>query len=306
MHPYNVYSISIALWSLFTIGALGQTNSSKPQTDSSNFQTFITEPQFNPPVFAVNKSGSELAGGLIVFTPVQVTNQDSAPMLMTDEGELVWNGPMQTSTNLFVQTLYGQPVLSYWSGEIVIPIGLGYGNVTILDDQYNVLFTVCPDFPVLTATGPLTGCTLDLHESAITDRGTLLVIVTNVTEADLTPVGGPKDGWLYENIFLEVDIKTQNILFQWSPLAAGIPLNSTNLPLLDTGKSPSDPFDWFHMNSIQAIGDAYLVDSRHTWSTYAINGNGEILWTIEGSKGGDFKLGDGVRFVSISICLLLF
>src|SRR5579871_80144 len=164
MHPYNVYSISIALWSLFTIGALGQTNSSKPQTDSSNFQTFITEPQFNPPVFAVNKSGSELAGGLIVFTPVQVTNQDSAPMLMTDEGELVWNGPMQTSTNLFVQTLYGQPVLSYWSGEIVIPIGLGYGNVTILDDQYNVLFTVCPDFPVLTATGPLTGCTLDLHE----------------------------------------------------------------------------------------------------------------------------------------------
>lgn len=299
MHSSSFYaSISTILWSLFVVPILSQSN-------SSNFQTFITEPQFNPPVFAVNKSGAELAAGLLMFTPIQVTNQDSAPMIMTDSGDLVWNGPAAASTNLLVQALDGQPVISYWSG-LPIKIGIGYGNITIVDDQYNVLYTICPDFPVLTTNGTMTGCTLDLHESSITDRGTILVTVMNVTNADLTPVGGPKDGWVFESLFLEVDIKTQKIVFQWSPLAAGIPINTTNLPLLTTGKSPSDPFDWFHLNSVQAVGDGYLVNSRHTWSTYAVNSRGGVDWVIQGSKGGDFKLGEGVSFVSIPIHLFRF
>jgi len=231
----------------------------------------------------------------MVLTPVQ--NQDSAPMLMTDSGDLVWNGPMAPSAALVVQSLNGQQVLSYWSGTPVIT-GLGYGNITIIDDQYNVLYTICPDFPVLTATGPITGCTLDLHEGKFTDRGTILVMVMNITTADLTPVGGPANGFLYDSLFLEIDIKTQKIVFQWSPLAAGIPLNSTNMPLLTTGKSPSDPFDWFHMNSIQQVGDCYLVNSRHTWATYLVNAKGGVDWVIEGSKGGNFSLGENVRFVS--------
>jgi len=285
----NIF-IHIALWSLFALHTLCQ-NSTNPI-----FQTFKTEPTFKPPVFTIDKSGAELADGLIVFTPIEA--QDSAPMLMTDCGDLVWNGPNVPSTNLFVQPLDGQPVLSYWSGS-ASTLGIGYGNVTILDDQYNELYTLCPDLPVLTPNGTRTGCTLDLHESSITDRGTILVTVMNITKADLTSVGGPKEGWIYDSFFLELDIKTQDIVFQWSPLAAGIPINSTNLPLLNTGGSVSNPFDWFHLNSVQAVGDGYLVNSRNTWSTYAVNADGKVEWVIQGSTGGDFKLGDGVHFVSI-------
>jgi hypothetical protein len=296
MSLYSNIFVHIALWILFALHSLGQTNSSNPI-----FQTFITEPTFQPPVFDVDKSGAELANGLIVFTPVQ--GVDSAPMLMTDSGELVWNGPNVISTNLFVQSLHGQPVISYWSGK-AITLGIGYGNVTILDDQYNELYTLCPDFPVVSPNGTLTGCTLDLHEAFITDRGTILVTVMNVTTADLTSVGGPKDGWVFESLFLELDIKTQDVIFQWSPLAAGVPINSTKFPLTDAGRSPSNPFDWFHVNSVQSVGDGYLVNARHTWSTYAVNADGKVDWVIEGSTGGDFKLGDGVSFVSISSHLL--
>lgn len=278
--------IYTALWCLFTLRVWSQA-----------VQTFITEPTLQPPVFAVNKSGAPLGDGLIVITPVQIPKPDSAPMLMTDSGDLVWNGPIAPSTSLSVQYLYGRPVLVYWSG-LPFTVGIGYGNITIVDDQYNVLYTVCPDFPVLTTTGMNTGCTLDLHEATITDRGTLLVTVLNVTNADLTSVGGPKNGWLFDSLFLEVDIFSQKIVFQWSPFQAGIPLNSTHMPIFATGTSQADPFDWFHMNSIQRLGDGYLVNSRHTWATYFVNCDGKVEWVIEGSHGGDFKLGEGVSFVS--------
>lgn len=93
-------------------------------------QMFISAPKLYTPVLLVNKSGGELANGLLLMT-----TPSQGPVLVTDSGDLVWNGPQGPSFNLFAQTLDNQPVLTYWTGSDVVG-GLGYGQVNILDTTY--------------------------------------------------------------------------------------------------------------------------------------------------------------------------
>jgi hypothetical protein len=266
------------------------------------FQVFHSS-NFTPPELQVNKSGAALADGYLFITPTLFT-LDQAPLIMSDSGELIWNGPLESSTNFLVQTLKGQSVLTWWTG-IASNLGRGYGQVNIVDQTYTQIYTVCPDIQVLTTSGMSSGCSLDLHESLITETGTMLCTLVNVTRADLTSLGGPVDGWVLDTLFLEVDIATNDILFMWSPTQAGIPINSTKSqrsPISGTGTAQSSPFDWFHANSVSKLQDgSYIVNSRNTWSTYCVGSDGKVKWTLEGSTGGDFApLPDGADFVSDS------
>lgn len=274
------------------------------------YQSFITEPTFHPPVFSIEKSGQQLAEGLIVVTPADEINssdvvlgamEPASSLLMTDDGELVWNGPIEVSANLFIQTLNGMPVLSRWTG-VGSNVGHGYGQVTILDTNYQNLHNICPKLGLVKPSVlPPTPCEADLHESFITDRGTIIVTAVNITQIDLTPVNGPADGWIYDDLFFEIDISTGEILFRWSALEHGIPLNETKVVPgggTGTGNNQSDPFDWFHMNSVQAVGNGYLANSRHCWTTYMLDHGGNVKWYIDGKTGGDFALSEGAQFVS--------
>ena len=261
------------------------------------YQTFKTT-SFNPPQLQINKTGEPLADGLILFTPQGRVEENASAFIMTDEGSLVWNGPLTATTNLFVQSLDNETVLSSWHG-VGSNIGHGYGSVSILSTTYTELYTVCPTPNIKTPDGSVFDCYADLHESFITDHGTMLVTVVNVTTADLSTIGGPKEGWVYDTMFMDIDIKTNQTVFQWSPLAAGIPINSTMQPLSSTGSSLNNPFDWFHMNSVQQVGTSYLANSRHTWSTYMIDSAGKVEWTIQGEHGGDFSLPEEAQFVSL-------
>lgn len=122
-------------------------------------------------------------------------------------------------------------------------------------------------------------CQADIRESYVTERGSLLVIAYNVTQVNLTSVGGHADGWIYDGLVFEIDIKTQNSLFSWSA-AAHVPINMTKLPLDDAG-SAAVPFDFFHINSIQPVGDGYLVNSRHLWTMFLLDSKGQIRWQFE-------------------------
>lgn len=115
---------------------------------------------------------------------------------------------------------------------------------------------------------------------------------------------GPSDGWVYDTKFLEIDIATQDIVFEWSAIEAGIPFNlSKTRPvggMAGNGTSQSSPWDWFHTNSVQSVGDKYLVNSRHCWSTFMLDSTGKVEWYIDGSDGGDFKLDSDNLFVSLT------
>lgn len=127
----------------------------------------------------------------------------------------------------------------------------------------------------------------------------------NTTKADLSSVGGPKDGWVLDSLAVELDLETNEPLFVWSPLAH-VPLNASRLPLAGAGTTLASPYDFFHTNSIQPYKGGFLVNSRHTWEAYFIDRSGKILWTINGATGGDFgPLPDNGKFVS-AYCFCVF
>ncbi|KAF2234535.1 hypothetical protein EV356DRAFT_446480 [Viridothelium virens] len=250
---------------------------------------------FTPPVMDITTNGKPLAPGYIVTTQSDFSAVPAikapAPLIMTDTGELVWNGPILNATNLFVQTYENQQVLHYWSGLSTAGgnVGHGYGNVTILDTSYNVIATVCPHVELNIPGNQTFDCIVDIHESFLTDRNTMLVSVYNATPIDLSPIGGPVHGWGFDCLFLEVDPKTNDVLFTWSA-QDHVPITHTHQPRNGAGANESFPFDWFHINSVVNIGDNYLVNGRHTWETYLVDSKGNIIWTINGDTGGDFGL----------------
>lgn len=146
---------------------------------------------------------------------------------------------------------------------------------------------VCPKLGLITNDNTTYQCQGDLHESFITDRDTLLVTAYNVTKADLSSVGGLVNGWVYDCLIFEIVPRSEDVLFSWSALEH-VPVQNTKQPLAGTGKNQSNPFDWFHINSVVNIGNQYLVNSRHLWSTYLVTPTGDISWTLQGETGGDF------------------
>ena len=126
----------------------------------------------------------------------------------------------------------------------------------------------------------------------------MLITAYNTTPADLTSVGGPKNGWVLDSIAAEVNITTGEVLFTWSPLAH-LQVNQSHYPLGAAGLNQSSPYDFFHINAIELVGENYLINSRHFWSTFLVNPKGEVLWEINGETGGDFgTLPEGGTFVS--------
>ncbi|KAK4691067.1 hypothetical protein P7C71_g5856, partial [Lecanoromycetidae sp. Uapishka_2] len=256
------------------------------------YQIFKSSP-YNPPELQITTNGKPLAPGLLFFSPseggVGVAAKDVAPLIMTDTGELVFNGPSVAATNFRVAQYRGSPILTYWTGESTSGenIGHGYGNVTFLDSSYNSILVLCPQLDLVTPDNVKFECEADLHESFVTDRNTILVTAYNVTETDLSAIGGPKNGWIFDCLFFELDPANGNIIFRWSAIEH-VSVRDTKEPLVGTGNNQSAPFDWFHINSVINIGDDYLVNSRHLWATFLITANGDIIWRLQGDTGGDF------------------
>ena len=248
-----------------------------------------------PPQLKITKSGEPLAHGLLFFSP---SEQDSleypAPIIMTDTGDLIWNGPKGDTSNFRTTMLDDKPVISYWAGQGSpggsAGGGHGYGQTEIYDTNYKLLHTVCPKLGLRLPEGlsPKPTCEGDVHESFITSRGTLLVTAYNITQADLSQNdNGPKDGWIYNPVAVEVDIKTNKVVWQWAA-NDHVPVTDSHLPRMGTGVNESVPFDYFHMNSIQQVGEDYWINGRLTWATYMVGRDGKIKYTIKGDTGGDF------------------
>lgn len=261
-----------------------------------------------PPALLINSTGEALYDGLVLFTaqngPI-LGEKQQAPFIMTDQGDLVWSGPDDSTSNFRVQTLNDEPVISFWSGRGTTGTrgvaGHGYGEVVIMDTSYNTIHRVCPKVKINLPPGASAECNIDPHESYITPRNTMLVTAYNTTRANLTSVGGPEHAWVLDCLALEVNITSGDVLFSWSALEH-VPLNGSHQPIAGAGTNASNPWDFFHINAIQPVGDNYLINSRHFWATYLVSAKGETIWQINGDDGGDFgPLPEGGRFVSFHV-----
>ena len=143
--------------------------------------------------------------GYIFIAPKMVVAQ-AGPMIMDNRGEVVWFKPLNTRgvTDFRVQQYRGKPVLTWWRGHLS-NVGVGDGWYVIYDTSYRPVAEV-------RAGNGLVG---DVHEFLITKNNTALFTVYHRLPVDLSSVGGPKEGKIWDGIVQEVDIPTGRVLFEW-------------------------------------------------------------------------------------------
>ena len=250
-------------------------------------QSFKTT-NFTVPALNISRSGLT-EQGLLFFAPLGSPPTIAAPLIMSDDGQLVWHGLVQsypTAALGFQAQKFGKnEVLTYWNGvSDNVSQQRGYGAISILDKTYTEIHRVSLGHgSFLTTNNATYDSYLDVHENFITDRGTMIAVATNVTRADLRSVGGPKDGWILDCLLYEIDIKTNEVKFSWSAYnhVNEIPLDRSLYPLHGTGYNQSVPWNYFVMNSVQLFGNDYIVSSRYYCSVYSINSKGGLNWHLQ-------------------------
>lgn len=259
---------------------------------------------FTPPYLNIsNKSGAS-DDGYLFFAPGGGTAFQTAPVIMTSGGELVWNGPRQNAFGFGVQDYRNEKVLVGWKNGTSFPepVGRGNGFVVLWDKHYQQIAEVSlPGNFVELTPGASFPSNIDLHEMFITKENTLVVTANNVTQADLSSVGGKVDGWIVEAQVYEIDIASNEVLFEWKSLdhQDTLPLTASVYPLGSEsfdGSSQQTAWGYFHINAASTYQDGFILSSRYLSSAIAIDSCGEVMWRLQGIHGGDFALGDGVDF----------
>ncbi|KAI4148727.1 MAG: hypothetical protein L6R39_002711 [Caloplaca ligustica] len=275
------------------------------------YQSFVTEPDFHPPVLQISKQPSA-TDGLLVFGPLPFLpvypDRFAGGLIMDQLGHAIWHSAPGALGNLEVQRLPGDnvSVLKYWTGGIGGNFidAHGFGSVTVLSTACNNAL----NGPITLNDGTFKSgdsmqnkpqpSYIDIHENLITDRGTILVTAYNSTPFDLSSVGGPKDGWVLDSLIYEIDLKTNKTLFRWSSIehVDALPLNASHQLNPDGsiigGLNATHPWDYFLTNAVEPVSDGYLLSVRHYWSVVKIDAKGGVSWTLNGKTGGDFKLVD--------------
>ena len=237
-------------------------------------QRFHSRPDLKPPPVRILTPARGTAPGYVFIAPKKNVAQ-AGPMIVDNRGRLVWFRPLNTRgvTDFRVQTYRGRPVLTWWRGR---PIGSSTnGNYAIVDSSYRPVARLRPG----------NGLVGDIHEFLITPRDTaLMTIFHRVQRGDRT---------IFEGALQELDIATGRVLFEWHSI--------DHVALDETYERPpilaSQPYDYFHVNSIDEDTDGnLLVSARNTHAVYKIDRDtGEILWRL-GGKRSDFTMGPGTRF----------
>jgi len=134
------------------------------------------------------------------------------------------------------------------------------------------------------------GLHADLHEMTITPQGTAIMTVYEIYP--VTVPGFVDDTnvlWIWDCLFQEIDIASNELVFQWRA-SEHHNLNETFRNIHDEGRTPNQPWDWYHINSIQKdeLGN-YLISARYTHTITYIDGNtGNIIWIL-GGKRNEFE-----------------
>lgn len=250
--------------------------------DPGEMQHFHSRPELQPPVLVVTARSSQTVQGDI-FAAAYAGPGPSGPVIFDEAGNLVWFVPLrggQAATNLQVQQLGGQPVLTWWQGRIPAQ-GFGLGEEMIYSSNYRQIGRVHAG----------NGYKADLHDFHITPQGTAVLTAFDPIDCNVSAVGGPSGGATTDSIFEELDLKTGLVRREWHSLDH-IPLGDSYSSA--TGASANWPFDYFHVNSIDQLPNGRtLISARNTSALYELNTrSGQVLTNI-GGKRSNVKLSAG-------------
>ena len=241
------------------------------------------------PIPSVTHAAAHTAPGY-VFVAEKAPQKTGGPLIVDNRGRVVWfdqlTPPVQ-ATDFRVQRYHGKPVLTWWVGRSN-GAGVGRGSYVIYDDSYRLIARV-------RASRGLAG---DLHEFQLTPRGTAYMTVYHEVPADLSSVGGPRHGYVYDSIVEEIDVATGRVVFEWHSLDH-VPLSESTeanrKPARDASKQ--HPLDYFHVNSIaDGPGGTILISGRNTSTIYLLaRRDGHIIWRL-GGRHSDFGPPAAVKF----------
>ncbi len=249
---------------------------------ASEAQSFASRPDLHPPQLTVTAQSPAVAGGYVFAAPYTGPGQ-AGPMIFDSSGALVWFKPMapeRFATNFRVQEYLGEPVLTWWQGDISVH-GFGLGEGVIFDRSYNEVAHVRAG----------NGLETDLHELQLTAQGTALITAYDPILCDLSSADGSSQDAVTDGVLQEIDVKTGLVMFQWTSLDH---VGFDESYVKATNASAPAPFDYFHINSINVDQDAsLLISARNTWTAYDVDPrSGQILWRL-GGKRSSFHMGPG-------------
>jgi Arylsulfotransferase (ASST) len=239
-----------------------------------------------PPAVRITH-GAGAGGSADIFVTPQYGPIQNGVEILDPRGQLIWFDrmpPRNLAANLQVQTYQGKPVLTWWQGYS--GAGAGSGEDVIDDTSYRQVALV----------HAANGVSADLHEFQLTPAGTALITAYYPVKWDASAVHGLKHEIVFDGVVQEIDIPTGLVLFQWDSLDH-VPLADSYMPLPRQTGGFHDPFDYFHVNSIQLDRDGtLLISARNTWTVYKIDhSSGDIIWRL-GGKHSSFRMLQGAGF----------
>lgn len=275
----------------------------EPIINSSQVWSFVSAPHLHPMKVTVNLFLPGTSPGLIFLAPYGFSDASMVgqpgSLILDSLGNPFWFRPLDSpnlmNTDFRVQTFEGKPVLTFWQGTLASPPT--YTNAPggssepgscyyILDNSYAIIKTVSAQ----------KGYTSDIHEFLITPSNTALLLSTKSVPMDLTPYGGPQNGFVQNFAVQEIDLRTNELLFFWSALDH-IPLSDSFNPA-SSATQTDNIWDAYHLNSIgltDSVNDI-IVSSRDCWTIFRINKpTGNIIWRL-GGKQSTFTLSPGAEF----------
>jgi hypothetical protein len=222
-----------------------------------------------------------------IFLAAQFGPVQNGPEILDSSGNLIWFDRVTSgdaAADFRVQRYRGRPVLTWWQGYT--DAGLGVGEDVIYDSTYSPVATVNAG----------NGLSADLHEFQLTPYGTALITAYYPVVWDSTAVHGNKQEVVLDCVVQEIDIPTGLVLFQWDSLDH-VPVTDTYENLPTQNAKVRNPFDYFHVNSVQLDTDGNLIISgRNTWAAYKVNHQtAATMWTL-GGRRSSFRMGPGTGF----------
>ncbi len=247
---------------------------------------FVSRSDLVPTAVTVTKKPppSVAAGGDLFIAP-QYGPVQNGPMIIGPFGGLIWYQPVphnDTATDFNVQRYQGKPVLTWWQGN-VSAAGTGNGVDEIYSGSYQHVATVNAG----------NGLNADLHEFTITGRDTALVTAYYPVLWTTSSAKGAKPLRVLDGVVQEIDIPTGLVVFQWDSLDH-VSVSASYQPI---PKDPGHPWDYFHLNSAQLIGNGnVIISARDTWAVYDVSHQtGGVVWTL-GGRFSSFKMGTNTSF----------
>ena len=98
-------------------------------------------------------------------------------------------------------------------------------------------------------------------------------------------MGVSRKGYMWDSIFQEVDVETNEVIFEWHA-SDHYSVDESDFPAGNAGRSKSNGYDFFHINSVDkdSLGN-YLISSRYMQGVSYIDGRtGEVLWVLGGRR----------------------